>query len=349
MSLIAILGAFLLEQIFPLSSYTRLREVLRGGIDYVENALSSDEAKPWQIFWFITFLGTLFIGLLGLILSMIHVMAGLFFMLLVLYLTLGIRQFSHFFTKIRKSLNAEQGNVARDELSKWLQEEAEITGYRGHVVPSKLSDTELIRQSIELALLSSLRYVFGGLFWFLLFAIFGLGAAGAVFYRLADLLSRRWILRGEGKSDAFTLYARKMMYWIDFLPARGAALVYAVVGNFEDAFYCWRTQAKQLRQLGESDAASVVLSVGAGALNITLRDGMMLAKSSQTMDEHEQAIYDVSESAVKTDGVENIVGQIGIGLVPDVRTLQSALGVFWRSIIFVLLLLLMLTLSKLLT
>lgn len=348
MSLIAILGAFLLEQIFPLSSYTRFREGLRGVIDYVENALSSDEAKPWQIFWFVTLVGTLLIALLGLILNMIHSVAGLLFMLLILYFNLGIRQFSHFFTKIRESLNAGQGDVARAELSKWLQEEAEITGYRGHVVPNKLSDTELIRQSIELALLSSLRYVFGGLFWFLLFAIFGLGAAGAVFYRLADLVSRRWILRGEGKTDAFNLYARKMMYWIDFLPARGAALVYAVVGNFEDAFHCWRTQAKQLRSLGESDAASVVLTVGAGALNITLREGMILKQNSQTMDEHEQALYENNGSVIKTQEVENIVGQIGIGLVPDARTLKSTVGVFWRSIIFVLLLLLMLTVSKLL-
>ena len=64
MSLIAILGALLLEQIFPLSSYTRLRIGLRGAIDYVENALASDNAKPWQIFWFITVVGALLAGLL---------------------------------------------------------------------------------------------------------------------------------------------------------------------------------------------------------------------------------------------------------------------------------------------
>ncbi|MFZ1891616.1 MAG: regulatory signaling modulator protein AmpE [Formosimonas sp.] len=348
MSLIAILGALLLEQIFPLSSYTKLRLSLRNGIDFVERALASDEAKPWQIFWFVTLVGSLLAGLLGLIFTQLNDLLGLIFTMLVLYLTLGIRQFSHFFTKIRTALNANRGDIARDELAAWLHEEAEITGYRGHVVTSRLSDTELIRQSIELALLSSLRYVFGGLFWFLVFAIIGLGPAGVVFYRLADLVSRRWILRAEGKRDAYTRYASKMMNWIEYLPARCAAMIYAVVGNFEDAMHCWRKQAQKLRGLGETDAAAVVLTSGAGALNITLRNGVLM-KNQIPMDEHEQALYgDVVKTADESldDDAEVIAGQIGVGNVPDARTLQSAIGIFWRSMVFVLGVLLLLTLSK---
>jgi len=347
MSLIAILGALLLEQIFPLSSYTKLRLSLRNTIDFIERALTSDDAKPWQIFWFITLVGALLAGLLGLIFTQIYWLLGLVFTLIVLYLTLGIRQFSHFFTKIRMAINAGQGDVARTELAAWLHEEAEITGYRGNVVPEKLSDTEVIRQSLELALLSSLRYVFGGLFWFLVFAIIGLGPAGVVFYRLSDLVSRRWILRADGNRDAYTRYARKMMSWIEFLPARCAAMIYAVVGNFEDAMYCWRTQAQKLRGLGETDAAAVVLTSGAGALNITLRDGVMV-KNDMPMDEHEQALYGETKSItdVAKDDEPAIAGQIGVGAVPDVRSLQSAIGVFWRSMLFVLGVLLLLTLSK---
>lgn len=349
MSLIAILGALLLEQIFPLSSYTRLRVGLRRAIEYIENALSTDNAKPWQTFWFITLVGALLTGLMGLIFQTIHPILGLLFTVMVLYLTLGIRQFSHFFTRIRMALNANQGEVARMELAAWLHEEAEITGYRGSVVPDKLSDTEVIRQSLELALLSSLRYVFAGLFWFLLFALVGLGPMGVVFYRLSDLVSRRWILRADGKHDQFTRYARKMMHWIEFLPARFAALIYAIVGNFEDAIYCWRTQAQKLRGLGETDASAVILTSGAGALNITLRDGVMV-KNQMPMDEHEQALYGEPKVNVEGESVEaqSVAGQIGVGNVPDVRTLQSAVGVFWRSMVFVLALLLMLTLSKLL-
>ena len=39
MSLIAILGALFLEQIFPLASYSKLREVLRNAIDYIERRI----------------------------------------------------------------------------------------------------------------------------------------------------------------------------------------------------------------------------------------------------------------------------------------------------------------------
>lgn len=351
MSLIAILGALLLEQVFPLSRFNSLRTSLRNMIAYVERALASDEAKPWQIFWFITLVGSLVVGLTTLILGQFSSILGLLFTFVVLYFTLGIRQFSHFFTKIRMAITAGQVDVARAELAEWMREEAEITGYRGNAKTEKLSETEVIRQSLELALLSSLRYVFGGLFWFLVFAIFGLGPIGIVFYRLADLISRRWVLRAEGKRDAYTKYARKMMTWIEYLPARVAGFIYAVVGNFEDAMFCWRTQADQLRHLGETDAAAVILTSGAGALNITLREGV-LVKNQQPMDEHEQALYlepkettNSTEETVELE-TETIAGQIGVGAVPDVRAMQSAIGVFWRSMLFVLGVLLLLTLSK---
>ena len=39
-------------------------------------------------------------------------------------------------------LAANQGDAARTELAAWLHEEAEITGYRGNIVPEKLSDSD---------------------------------------------------------------------------------------------------------------------------------------------------------------------------------------------------------------
>jgi adenosylcobinamide-phosphate synthase len=190
-----------------------------------------------------------------------------------------------------------------------------------------------------------LRYVFAGLFWYLLFVPFKIGLAGIVFYRLADLLARRWHLRAEGKDDAYTRYARKMMSWIEFLPARFAAVVFAVVGNFEEALHSWRTQAASLRQLGESDAASVILTAGAGALGVTLREGIG-QRTQEMMDEHELALY--NEETMSTTPSNQHAGQIGNGSAPDVRTLNSGVGMFWRAMIFVLFLLLMLTLTKIL-
>ena len=196
-----------------------------------------------------------------------------------------------------------------------------------------------------MAIVSSLRYVFAGLFWFLLFAPFKLGVAGVVFYRLADLLARRWHLRAEGKQDAYTVYARKMMNWIEFLPARCAAVIFAVVGNFEEAMYAWRTQSDSLRQLGETDAAAVTLTSGAGALGVTLREGVT-QRTRDMMDEHELALYG-EDVELKANEVKH-AGQIGTGPNPDVRSLNSGVGLFWRATIFVLLGLMLLTLAKIL-
>ena len=345
MSLIAILGALLLEQIFPLSSYTRLRLWLRNAIDYVVRALAMDQVKPWQTFWFITLMGALIAGLLSFATHAIHPLLGLLLTIGVLYLTIGIRQFSHFYSKIRLALMAGDDAKARTALVEWLHEEAELTGYRGNIQVAQLSETQLIRQALEMAIVSSLRYVFAGLFWFLLFAPFKLGVAGVVFYRLADLLARRWHLRAEGKQDAYTVYARKMMNWIEFLPARCAAVIFAVVGNFEEAMYAWRTQSDSLRQLGETDAAAVTLTSGAGALGVTLREGVT-QRTRDMMDEHELALYG-EDVELKANEVKH-AGQIGTGPNPDVRSLNSGVGLFWRATIFVLLGLMLLTLAKIL-
>ena len=139
MSLIAILGALFLEQIFPLASYSKLREVLRNAIDYIERALSMDQAKPWQTFWFITLVGALIAGLLNYALDTTNQMLGLIFTIAVLYLTLCIRQFSHYYSKIREALTAKDDAQARTALAEWLREEAELTGYRGSVEVAQLT------------------------------------------------------------------------------------------------------------------------------------------------------------------------------------------------------------------
>ena len=84
-----------------------------------------------------------------------------------------------------------------------------MTGYRGNVQVAQLNEKQIIRQSLEMAILSSLRYVFAGLFWYLIFVPFKIGLAGIVFYRLADLLARRWQLRAEGKEDAENICNRR--------------------------------------------------------------------------------------------------------------------------------------------
>src|SRR5437763_143791 len=74
---------------------------------------------------------------------------------------------------------------------------------------------------------------------------------GAVLYRLATLLAEEWraeMPRGDitplaRDRGAFGRPAREVLGVLDWVPVRLTALSFAVVGDFEDAVYCWRTQS----------------------------------------------------------------------------------------------------------
>ena len=72
-----------------------------------------------------------------------------------LYLTLGFRQFSHYFTDIRDALERGDEAEARRLLAEWR-----------HLDASELPRTELLRHVIEHSLLAAHRHVFGVFFWF---------------------------------------------------------------------------------------------------------------------------------------------------------------------------------------
>ena len=104
----------------------------------------------------------------------------------VLYLTLGFRQFSHYFTDIRDALDRGDETEARRLLAEWR-----------HLDASELPRTELLRHVIEHSLLAAHRHVFGVFFWFVLLSALGLGPAGAVLYRMAEFASRYWAFKSR--------------------------------------------------------------------------------------------------------------------------------------------------------
>ena len=103
-----------------------------------------------------------------------------------LYVTLGFRQFSHYFTDIRDALERGDEAEARRLLAQWR-----------HLDASELPRTELLRHVIEHSLLAAHRHVFGVFFWFVLLSALGLGPAGAVLYRMAEFASRYWAFKSR--------------------------------------------------------------------------------------------------------------------------------------------------------
>jgi adenosylcobinamide-phosphate synthase len=167
----------------------------------------------------------------------------------VLYLTMGFRQFGHHYTEIQLALRAGDLAAARDRLGKW----------RGEAAP-EFDAGDLARVGIELGIVASHRHVFGVIVWFA-----ALGPAGAVLYRAAAGLSDLWGAE-QAESGAFGGFARRAFYWLDWVPVRLTAATFAVVGNFEDAVYCWREQS---RRWGD-ETYGVLLASAAGALGVQL-------------------------------------------------------------------------------
>jgi cobalamin biosynthesis protein CobD/CbiB len=222
----------------------------------------------------------------------------------VLYLTMGFRQFSHYYTDIQLALRLGDLERARHLLSEW----------QGRATYN-LGSEDIARLSIEGALGASHRHVFGVLVWFVILP----GPCGALLYRLSAVIAERWGVKKSPENNDFSIFPVQVFGMIDWLPLRATASAFAIVGDFEDAVYCWRTQPQQWpdRDLG------IVLASGAGALGVQL--GSPVA-----------------------DGVEvSDRAELGLGDPADVDFMQSAVGLVWRATVLWMLLLFLLGLASL--
>jgi cobalamin biosynthesis protein CobD/CbiB len=299
MSVLAIIAALLLEQWRPLGERRSVAGVLAAWASWLEQSFNGGERRHGTVAWLVAVLPlVLATAVLNLLFDRIHVLLALAFNIAVLYLTLGFRQFSHHFTAIQLAIKSGDIERARAELEAWR-------GASG-VVRSR---EEMIRLAIEEALLASHRNVFGVLLWYVL-----LGPAGAVLYRLAAYFAVRWKSLG-----AFGAFAQRAFHLLEWPAVRLTAAAFAVVGDFEDAIYCWRTQARSW----PDPNAGVVLAAGAGAMGVRL--GMPVQE---------------------IDGVVPRP-ELGIGEPADAAFLDSAVGLVWRALVVLVVLLIIVSVARL--
>src|SRR5689334_10456946 len=285
MSVLAIVAALLLEQWRPLQRRA-VASALGGVAASLEQTFNGGERGHGAVAWLVVVLPAVAAAiLLHALLYAASPLLALAFNVAVLYLTLGFRQFSGHFTQIQLAVKAGDIERARAELEAWR-------GPSG-VVRSR---EEVIRLAIEQALLASHRHVFGVLLWFVILP----GPSGAVLYRLAAYFAARW--SGMG---AFGEFAQRAFHLLEWPAVRLTAASFAVVGDFEDAVYCWRTQA---RSWADPDAG-VVLAAGAGAMGVRL--GMPVQEA---------------------DGVRPRP-ELGLGDGADGPFLDSAVGLVWRALV----------------
>ncbi len=286
MAVIAIIAALLLEQWRPLAERRSVAAGLGALAGWLEHTFNGGERQHGVVAWAVAVVPAVVAAAAAhAALRALHPLAALAFNIAVLYLTLGFRQFSHHFTALQLAVKAGDIERARQELDAWQ-------GSSG-VVRSR---EEVVRLAIEEALLASHRHVFGVLFWFVLLP----GPSGAILYRLAAYLAVRW--KGLG---GFGEFAARALHVLEWPAVRLTAAAFAVVGDFEDAVYCWRTQA---RAWADPDAG-VVLAAGAGAIGVRL--GMPVQE------------------------MEGVVPrpELGVGEGADGPFLDSTVGLVWRALV----------------
>jgi adenosylcobinamide-phosphate synthase len=309
MSLLSLIAALLLEQLHPLASRKQLLVWLNGYVHFFQHHFNAGEHKHGKIAWLIAVLLPLFgAAVLYWLLFRVSPVLAWAFSVLVLYLTMGFRQFSHYFTDIHQALRDDDLEKARGLLSTW----------RG-VPCHELNAEEVARVTIEEGLLASHYHVFGVIAWFVFTMLLGLGPAGAVLYRLALFLNSRWGKQDDVEFGQFGVFARQAYYWMEWLPLRLTAITFAIVGDFEDTVYCWRTQAKSW----PDPEAGIVLASGAGALGVRL--GLPIPQGGLPLSRPE----------------------LGIGDEADADFMQSTVGLVWRALVFWMILLLLLGMATL--
>ena len=261
MSFLAILFALLLEQARPLAPTNFIHGAARGWVRWVHRNFDAGQPRHAWLSWGIS-VGAPTVFVLGLHWALLWGLGwgfALAWNIAVLYATLGFRQFSHHFTRIRDALSAGDEPLARQHLAHWMRIDA-----------SELPRSEIIRHVIEYSVISAHRHVFGVFAWYSVVAAFGLGPAGAVLYRMAEYLSREVNLPfkpgGAVISEALKSFAGVAWQRMDWAPSRITAMSFAFVGSFEDAVDQWR----QHEAMVANDNDGVVLASTSGAVNVKL-------------------------------------------------------------------------------
>ena len=260
MNFFAVLLALVCEQLKPLPHGNPVHQGMIAWVRWTGRNFDAGRSHHAAVVWTITVVGpALLVGAIYALVRPYSLLLSLAMDVLVLYLTLGFRQFSHYFTDIRDALERGDELEARRLLAEWR-----------HLDASELPRTELLRHVLEHSLLAAHRHVFGVFFWFVLFSTLGLGPAGAVLYRMAEFAGRYWAFKSRTldapTNERLMELSRKLFGMIDHIPARLTATGFAIVGNFEEAVSSWRRDST----LWAHDNEGIILASAAGAVGVQL-------------------------------------------------------------------------------
>ncbi|WP_332854648.1 CobD/CbiB family protein [Duganella sp. S19_KUP01_CR8] len=313
MTFLSILCALLIEQMKPLRADNPIYAEIKRLALRMEIWFNAGDSTHGRMGWF------LMMAILMVPTALIYwvlkhynwFLAAFAWNVLIVYLTLGFRHYSHYFTSIQLALNAGDEAAARALLAEWTRQDT-----------VGMETSEIARLAVEKSLITTHRNVFGVFFWFLM----PLGPACAVMYRVSEHLARAWNEPEHMRNEAFGQFAARAFYWIDWIPVRLTAVAFAVVGNFEDAIYAWRNFAHRWTD----EAIGIILSAGGGAMGVRL--GSPVENAAKVLPADAATVDIGDEEPDMLPGEE-----------PSVRALQSTVGLVWRALLLWMMLLLLLS------
>ena len=319
MALISLIAALLLEQWRPLSDRRYLFTAVSQYAGYFEQQFNAGETQQGVFAWMLAVL-PLVLGtwLVYAILWHMNPLLALAFNIAALYVTMGFRQFSHYFTEIRGALESGDDATARRLLQDWT---GQLSGEPGR--------SEMIRLLVVQSVVSAHRHVFGVFTWYSLGSLLGLGPAGAVVYRMGAYMQVRTGLStdaGSRASLAAQRFARQMWWFLDWLPVRLTAMGFAFVGSFEESIELWRRW--ELLRPGDNDA--LLIAATSGAIGMQLAEPVAHAPG--------QGWADASAAHAGVSWQKS----------PQIGHLAAVVGLVWRTVVMWLVLLALMTLARLL-
>ena len=252
MSLLALLAALAAQYAFPPPD-RRWLAAFYGRLSLsVAKRLNAGDRNSGAFAWGVLMATVLpVLGVLTWLAASIHPIVTWILDVGVMYLTLRFLSTSAHVTAVESALRANDVAAAANRLADWQGEPVEVP--EAGVVA---------RLAAEHALRDAHHGTFGPLFWYLVLP----GPLGLALYPLALRAARSWEHIVENEERDFGWFAGRAFQVIDWIPQRLTAFSFAIVGNFEDALFCWRSQAAQWLRPEEG----IVLASGAGALGVRL-------------------------------------------------------------------------------
>jgi cobalamin biosynthesis protein CobD/CbiB len=253
-SLAAILVCLLAQHTYPVKGRGALMAFYGRMCLSAAKRLNAGDRNSGSLAWFALMAAVLIpVALVTGLAAAVHPVVVWLLDVVVLYGTLRFLNTTSSLAAIEKALREQNVGAAANLLAQWQGE------------PVQTDDAGAIaRLAAEHALREAHHGTFGPLFWFLVLP----GPLGLVMYPLALRAAQSWEHLVEPDERDFGWFAARAFHFIDWIPQRATAFTFAVVGNFEDAIYSWKSQAASWMRSEEG----IVLASGAGALGVRLGD-----------------------------------------------------------------------------